>query len=76
MKKIYVDPPGCGCTGCITGESTPLDDLSDIQAMNVYVGHLELVNRTSYNFVHITLSPNMVTVVGSDDATPQTKSFS
>lgn len=35
-----IDPPGCGCTGCLTGESVPLDRATSEQITEMLVGDL------------------------------------
>lgn len=35
-----IDPPGCGCTECLTGEYIPLDRASDQQILDLFAGRL------------------------------------
>lgn len=44
-KITRIDPPGCGCTGCITGESTPLDMATPRQIARLLRG--KVANATS-----------------------------
>lgn len=38
VGPIQIDPPGCGCTECITGEYVPLDEATDEQVWRMMVG--------------------------------------
>ncbi len=35
-----IDPPGCGCTECLTGEYVPLDQAQGQQILNLFAGRL------------------------------------
>lgn len=43
-KPIAVDPPGCGCTECLTGEYIPLDQATEEQVRALAKG--KLANHT------------------------------
>lgn len=34
-----IDPRGCGCTECLTGEYVPLDRADDIDLLGLLLGH-------------------------------------
>lgn len=40
MKPIAVDPWGCGCTECVTGEYKPLSDATDDDIADLLAGRL------------------------------------
>lgn len=50
---IGIDPPNCGCTDCIVGDSIPISDSSTIEEL--IEAHFEegreVLNRTYYNMV-------------------------
>lgn len=64
---IAIDPPGCGCTECITGEYVPLDQASDRQIADLLRGEIRdntsltletlLVVRDEYGQFSRTLDP-------------------
>ncbi|MFD5631614.1 hypothetical protein [Streptomyces sp. NPDC127072] len=37
-RPIAVDPPGCGCTECLTGEYVPLDQATPAQLVALHIG--------------------------------------
>ncbi len=37
---IAIDPPGCGCTECLTGEYVPLERATRQQILDLFAGHL------------------------------------
>lgn len=41
---VAIDPPGCGCTECLTGEYIPLDQATEEQVRKLVKG--KLVNHT------------------------------
>lgn len=47
-KPIQIDPAGCGCTECLTGEYVPLDQASKNQVFALMRG--ELRDATSEKF--------------------------
>lgn len=47
---IALDPPGCGCTECLTGEYVPLDRATDEQFRLMITG--KITNNTGYVWVH------------------------
>lgn len=46
--RVVVDPPGCGCTECMTGEYVPLDQAKPWQLERLFTGHA--VNNTGLRF--------------------------
>jgi hypothetical protein len=48
MQPIQIDPAGCGCTECLTGEYVPLDRATDAQVFALLRG--ELSDATSEKF--------------------------
>lgn len=46
---IAIDPPGCGCTECLTGEYVPLDQATDDQLRLMLQGKIK--NNTGYVWV-------------------------
>jgi len=46
---IAIDPPGCGCTECVTGEYVPLDEATDDQLELMLKGRI--TNNTGYVWV-------------------------
>lgn len=46
---IAIDPPGCGCTECLTGEYVPLDQATDDQLQAMLQG--KVANNTGYVWV-------------------------
>ena len=42
-----IDPPGCGCTECITGVYQPLDQATDTELVAMILGEIE--NHTGYD---------------------------
>lgn len=47
-EPVQIDPPGCGCTECLTGEYVPLDQASKEQVAAMLAGKLS--NATSEVF--------------------------
>lgn len=45
-KVLAIDPVGCGCTECLTGEYVPLESATKEQALAVLRG--ELANNTDH----------------------------
>lgn len=45
---LVIDPPGCGCTECITGEYVPLDEAKPWQLERLFTG--SAVNNTGLRF--------------------------
>jgi hypothetical protein len=45
-KPIQIDPPGCDCTECITGEYIPMDRATDQQLWEMLMGKLN--NATGF----------------------------
>ena len=43
---LAIDPAGCGCTECLTGEYVPLDEATDDQLRMMLMG--EIRNNTGY----------------------------
>jgi hypothetical protein len=37
---VAIDPRGCSCTECLTGEYVPLDRATDAQIMAVLLGYV------------------------------------
>lgn len=48
MQPVQIDPVGCGCTECLTGEYVPLDRAATDQVFAMIRG--ELSNATSELF--------------------------
>lgn len=46
---LVIDPPGCGCTECLTGEYKPLEQATATEALAIAVG--AAVNNTGLKFV-------------------------
>lgn len=61
MNPIAIDPPGCGCTECITGEYVPLVDATPRQITDMLAGRLG--NNTGCEF--------SITFTGKFDSYPQ-----
>lgn len=40
MKPVQIDPAGCGCTECLTGEYVPLDRATPKQVRKLLAGKL------------------------------------
>jgi hypothetical protein len=64
---IQIDPPGCGCTECLTGLYVPLDRATDEQVMGMLCGGIS--NATSDKF---TLTTVITDYLGSTGTTTQT----
>lgn len=45
-RYIAIDPPGCGCTECLTGEYVPLDMATDEDVELMFLGVIG--NNTGY----------------------------
>jgi hypothetical protein len=43
-----IDPPGCGCTDCMTGYSLPLGDAGDAQIRQLLKGNLQDATSTTF----------------------------
>lgn len=41
MKLRRLDPPGCGCTDCMTGYSKPVDTGADTELWRLMTGRLQ-----------------------------------
>lgn len=54
---IAIDPPGCNCTECITGEYVPLDAASRQQILDLFAGRLRDNTDSSTEFT-VTVSVN------------------
>jgi len=39
-RPVAIDPPGCGCTECMTGEYVPLERASAAQILDLFRGRL------------------------------------
>lgn len=37
---VAIDPPGCGCTECLTGEYVPLDQAQGQHVLDLFAGRL------------------------------------
>lgn len=61
MNPIAIDPPGCGCTECITGEYVPLNDATPRHIADMLAGRIG--NNTSLTFT--------LTLVGKFDDRPR-----
>jgi hypothetical protein len=48
MKVIAIDPAGCGCTECLTGQYVPLDLATREQVLKMLRGKLR--NHTGESF--------------------------
>lgn len=68
---VAVDPPGCGCTECLTGEYVPLEQASGVQVARLLAG--AAANNTGLAF---TLAPGQgpgtvhVTPLFAEDGAP------
>jgi hypothetical protein len=47
-RLIAIDPPGCGCTGCIVGDYVPLERAGARDVLRMLQGHLR--NHTEQLF--------------------------
>lgn len=61
MNPIAIDPPGCGCTECITGEYVPLVDATPRQITDMLAGRIG--NNTGCEF--------SITFTGKFDSYPK-----
>lgn len=61
MNPIAIDPPGCSCTECMTGEYVPLANASSRQVTDMLAGRI--ANNTGLEF--------KVTAVGKFNSTPR-----
>lgn len=39
-RLLAIDPPGCGCTECLTGEYRPLQDATDDDIRALFAGEI------------------------------------
>jgi hypothetical protein len=39
-RPVAIDPPGCGCTECLTGEYVPLERATHAQILKLFAGRL------------------------------------
>lgn len=55
MELIAIDPPGCGCTECITGEYVPLNEATEEQITQMLVGKVRnnTAQQLRLNLVYI-----------------------
>jgi hypothetical protein len=67
---VAVDPPGCGCTECLTGEYVPLEQATDAQVAALLTGSVG--NNTGLRFTVVPCEPGTVRVVPlfAEDGTP------
>jgi hypothetical protein len=49
QRRTAIDPPGCGCTECLSGEYVPLDQATDREVELMLKG--EIRNNTGYVWV-------------------------
>lgn len=62
-NRIIVDPAGCGCTECIVGDYTPLDELEDYVVLRILNG-APVVNNTGGD-IQFSLNYESVAVVSA-----------
>ena len=64
MEPVQIDPAGCGCTECLTGEYVPLDRATAGQVFRLIKG--KLLNATDERFIvdvdYIDMRTNTVTI--------------
>lgn len=48
QRPVVIDPPDCGCTGCILGDSVPLSQAQEWQLIKLFTG--EASNKTGLLF--------------------------
>lgn len=61
---VQVDPQGCGCTECLTGEYVPLEDATPKQIRNLIFG--TLADASGETFVVTTGYPRRRMVRGEN----------
>lgn len=61
MKPTAIDPPGCGCTECLTGEYVPLDRATPHQVGKLLRGYLRshLGDEMAELTVTVTFAPGL-----------------
>lgn len=69
-NAIGVDPPGCGCTDCIIGDSIPIDDTYRmVDVAKDYFQGREIINRSSGMFSFTLMSDGVIQVdINIDDS--------
>lgn len=58
MIAIAIDPPGCGCTECLTGEYIPLDQATPEQVKSMLIGRLRDHTSATFTYSEGVLSEN------------------
>jgi hypothetical protein len=53
MKAIAIDPVGCGCTECLTGEYVPLDRATPKQVKKMIKGKLRDHTSEAFEITHV-----------------------
>lgn len=61
MTAIQIDPPGCGCTECLTGLYVPLDRATDEQVRALLTGAMP--NATGEDFTLTTVAEHYLSDV-------------